>query len=210
MALVIFDYDGVLADTLDDLIVFGQEAVDRLGVKHRVSKEDLNGLESTSFVTFGLACEVPEQQVDEFVRVCVGLIAQKGEPSDIFPGMRDVVRQLSAAHKIAVVTTNTAQIVSAFLAKHGLDDVVDAAYTLDLPGTKAQKIARARDELLGKDSRAPVYMIGDALSDVRAAREAGAISVAVLWGHQSLEVLQRANPDHVANTPQELIGIIGP
>ena len=42
MALVIFDYDGVLADTLDDLIRFGQEACNQLGVNHVVTKEDLS------------------------------------------------------------------------------------------------------------------------------------------------------------------------
>ena len=41
MALIIFDYDGVLADTLDDLIRFGQEACNQLGVNHVVTKDRL-------------------------------------------------------------------------------------------------------------------------------------------------------------------------
>ena len=45
MALIIFDFDGVLADTLGDLIQFGQEVCDELGVKHVVKKEDLSNLE---------------------------------------------------------------------------------------------------------------------------------------------------------------------
>ena len=51
-------------------------------------------------------------------------------------------------------------------------------------------------------------MIGDALSDVRAAKEARVTSIAVTWGHQSLETLQRGEPDYVINSPQELIGLI--
>ena len=69
MALIIFDYDGVLADTLDDLLQFGQEACDRLGVNHLVTKEDLSNLEVMSFTTYGRACEVPENLVNEFARI---------------------------------------------------------------------------------------------------------------------------------------------
>jgi phosphoglycolate phosphatase-like HAD superfamily hydrolase len=44
MALIIFDFDGVLADTLNDLIQFGQEVCDELGIKHVVKKEGVTTL----------------------------------------------------------------------------------------------------------------------------------------------------------------------
>ena len=52
MALIIFDYDGVLADTFDDLLRFGQEACNKLGVKHLVTKNDIHDLEEMSFASF--------------------------------------------------------------------------------------------------------------------------------------------------------------
>ena len=51
-------------------------------------------------------------------------------------------------------------------------------------------------------------MVGDSLSDIRAAKEASVTSIAVTWGHQSLEHLLRGNPDHVVRFPQELIEVI--
>jgi len=71
VALIIFDFDGVLADTLDDLIHFGQEACNTLRVKYVVKKDDLSNLEVMSFATYGRACEVPEYLVDEFVQICL-------------------------------------------------------------------------------------------------------------------------------------------
>lgn len=206
MALVIFDYDGVLADTLDDLIRFGQEACNQLGVKHVVAKEDLSNLEVMSFATFGRACEVPEHLIDEFVKISLNLFAEKESPPAIFDGLRDVIQHLSSNHKIAIVTTNSSQNVHAFLTQHGLDSLVHAVYGVDTPGSKAQKIALARERFV-KNGEA-VFMIGDALSDVRAAKEAGVNSIAVTWGHQSLETLQRGEPDFVVNNPRELIGAI--
>lgn len=204
MALVIFDYDGVLADTLDDLIRFGQEACNQLGVKHVVAKEDLSNLEVMSFATFGRACEVPEHLIDEFVKISLNLFAEKESPPAIFDGLRDVIQHLSSNHKIAIVTTNSSQNVHAFLTKHGLANLVHAIYGVDTPGSKAQKIALARERFMEES----IFMIGDALSDVRAAKEAGVISIVVTWGHQSLETLLRGEPDYVVNNPRELIGAI--
>ena len=206
MALVIFDYDGVLADTLDDLIHFGQEACNQLGVKHTVTKDDLSNLEIMSFATYGRACEVPEHLVDEFVKISLDLFAKKASPPAIFDGVSEVIQHFSASHKLAIVTTNSSQNVHAFLAQHGLDSLIHAVYGVDTPGSKAHKIALARERFVRNEEA--IFMIGDALSDIRAAKEAGVTSIAVTWGHQSLETLLRGEPDHVVNNPHELIEVI--
>lgn len=203
MALVIFDYDGVLADTLDDLIRFGQKACNQLGVKHVVTKDDISNLEVMSFATYGRACEVPEHLIDEFVKISLNLFAEKESPPAIFDGLSEVIKYLSAKHKIAIVTTNSSQNVHAFLTQHGLGSLVHAVYGVDTPGSKAQKISIARERFV--ENGEAVFMIGDALSDVRAAKEAGVTSIAVTWGHQSLETLLRGKPDNVVNLPYELI-----
>jgi phosphoglycolate phosphatase len=206
MALIIFDYDGVLADTLEDLIQFGQEACNQLGINHVVTKDDLSNLEVMSFATFGRACEVPDPLIDEFVKISLNLFAEKESPPGIFAGLDEVIRRFSVNHKIAVVTTNSSQNVHAFLTHHGLDGCIHAIYGVDAPGSKAQKISLARERFVKNDEA--VFMIGDSLSDVRAAKEAGVTSIAVTWGHQSLEALMKGKPEYVVNSPHELIEII--
>ena len=208
MALIIFDYDGVLADTLDDLIQVGQNACDKLGVKHSVTQADISNLEIMSFSFYGRKCEVPEQLVDEFVKICLSAFAEKKSPPAIFAGLKEVIRDFSARHTIAIVTTNSSQNVHAFLAQHGLDGFVHAVYGIDSPGSKAQKISLARNQLPENRKRESVFMVGDSLSDILAAKEASVTSVAVTWGHQSLETLLRGNPDYVVDSPNELIKIV--
>lgn len=208
MALIIFDYDGVLADTLEDLLQFGQEACNQLGVRHVVTKDDLNNLEVMSFATYGRACEVPEHLINEFVKICLNFFAEKKSPPAIFTGLSDVVRYLSVSHRIAIVTTNSSQNVNAFLVKHGLDGLIHAIYGVDSPGSKAQKIAMARNRLLKSGKQESVFMVGDSLSDVLAAKEVSVTSIAVTWGHQSLENLLRAKPDYIVRSPQNLIEVI--
>jgi phosphoglycolate phosphatase len=203
--LILFDFDGVLADTLHDLLQFGQEACDELGIQHTVVQADVSELEVMSFATFGRACEVPEALVNDFVRLCLDKIAAKEFPPSIFVGLADVIRKLSARHVLGIVTTNSSQNVKAFLARHGLDDCFRVIHGVDTPGSKVEKISRSKEQFAAENEA--VFMIGDAASDIKSAREAGVRSVAVSWGHQSLQRLGRENPDFVVHSPEELFDL---
>src|SRR6266542_2518878 len=109
MALILFDFDGVLADTLSDLLQFGQEACDELGVKHVATTDDLDSLEVMSFATYGRQLEVPEYLVNEFVRRCLAKFGEKKSPPNIFKGLGEVVRRLSASHTIGIITGNSSE-----------------------------------------------------------------------------------------------------
>ena len=205
MSLILFDFDGVLADTLGDLLQFGQEVCDELGVKHTATQDDLNSLEVMSFATYGIQLEVPVHLVDEFVRRCLERFAEKKSPPAIFHGLAEVVRKLALKNDLAVVTGNSTQNVNAFLAEHGIVDCIRAVYGVDQPGSKVQKISLAREQFSTGMKRDSVFMVGDSLSDIRAAKEASIQSVAVAWGHQSLSRLMSGEPDHVVHSPQELL-----
>ena len=205
MALILFDFDGVLADTLADMLRFAQEVCDELGVEHRVVQTDLSELEVMSFATFGRACGMPENLVDEFVRRCTGKFAQKPAPPAIFNGLGQVLRKLAESHVLAVVSGNTESNVRTFLKEHGLEGCFRALYGVDLPGSKAEKILMAMSQFAAEAGT--VFMVGDSLSDIQAARAAGVKSIAVGWGHQSLGRLAGAGPDAIARLPEELIEI---
>jgi phosphoglycolate phosphatase len=205
MSLILFDFDGVLADTLADMLRFAQEVCEELGVKHPVVQTDLSELEVMSFTTFGRACEVPEHLVDEFVRRCMGKFAEKKTPPALFNGLGEVMVKLAESHTLAVVTGNTGGNVRAFLEEHGLEGCVRAVYGVDMPGSKVDKILMAKSQFAAEGEE--VFMIGDSVSDIRAAREVGVRSIAVSWGHQSMERLLEAEPDHVVYRPEEIIAL---
>jgi phosphoglycolate phosphatase len=205
MSLILFDFDGVLADTLTDMLRFAQEVCDELGVKHKVVQPDLSELEVMSFATLGRACETPEDLVDEFVRKCTGKFAEKESPPAIFDGLGEVVRKLAESHLLAVVSGNTEGNIRAFLEEHGLEGCVRAVYGMEMPGSKVEKILMAKSQFAAEGEA--VFMVGDSLSDVRAARDAGVKSIAVIWGHQSVGRLVKGVPDHVVRIPGELIEI---
>lgn len=206
MRLLIFDYDGVLADTLADMLQFAQETCDELGVMHTVLPSDLRELEVMSFTTFGRACGVPEELTGEFARRCTRKFAEKITPPAIFDGLSEVIGRLAENNILVIVSGNTTGNVNAFLFHHGLLDCFRMVYGVDMPGSKPHKIEMAKQRFgTGNET---VYFVGDSLSDLRAARETGVKSVAVSWGHQSLDALARGKPDAIAHSPAELYAIL--
>ncbi len=51
------------------------------------------------------------------------------------------------------------------------------------------------------------YLIGDSLVDIQTARNAGTKSVAVAWGFQNRDVLEAAHPDFLVSNPLEIASL---
>ena len=202
MSLIIFDFDGVLADSLSDMLLFAQETCNELGIDHTVTQADLGNLEIMSFATFGIACGVPVELTGEFVHRCTNKFKEKKTPQAIFDGLPDVIRKLSEENILSVVTGNTTENVSSFLSHHGLLDFFHSIHGVDNPGNKVEKIKKIKDHF--DKGNELIFFIGDSLSDIHAAREANVISIAVSWGHQALEMLVRGKPDVIIHKPAEI------
>lgn len=200
---IIFDFDGVLADTLADLLGFSEIVCARLGFPCRPTPHDLEALERMSFHDLGRQLGVPETHLETYVQDCYDLFIHRPEPSPTFPGMVDAVKSCARHARLGIVTGNVTPAVQEFLRRHGMQDCFEAILGVDLPGSRVEKINRMAARLGGLPG-SRIFVVGDAVSDIRAAREAGVQSVAVGWGHQSLQKLATLQPDLIAKTPQDL------
>jgi phosphoglycolate phosphatase len=205
MALIIFDFDGVLADTLDDMLNFAQAVCVELGYDRIPTPADLAALETMSFVEFGKQLGIPPHLAGEFASRCLQRFIEKPYPPKIFAGIEQVIEQLSARHTLAIVTGNTTRAVENFLSENDIRQFVSVIFAVDQPGSKVEKILKAKSQLATETDA--VYYVGDAVSDIHAARQAAVKSVAVSWGHQSLGKLIKAQPDHIVHVPQEIIAL---
>jgi phosphoglycolate phosphatase len=202
----LFDYDGVLADTLPDMLRFAGEVCAEMGNPRTPTPADLDALETMSFVNYGLQLGFPSDQAAEFARRAMARFEARADPPPIFPGMEEVVRGAAARGQVGIVTGSPAKAVSRFLQQHHLSDSVGALVSVEDPGTRAEKIRRALEQLGRQPAEA--CLIGDAVSDVRACREVGVRSIAVAWGHQSATRLTAAGADLLAGTPKELAELL--
>ena len=203
--LIIFDYDGVLVDSLPaNLQTVGNICSD-LGYPVAPTPEYCRDVECISFERWADYIDMAERHRSEFVeRVHVELKAI-ASTLPVFEGMPAVLKQLHDNHLLGVITANTTEAATSFLLKHGIISCFNDILGVDLPGSKADKIRVLLQKHRIDESR--TYYVGDAGTDVSQGKAAGVQTIAVTWGYQGRERLLREVPDFVVDTPSDLLNL---
>lgn len=201
--ILIFDFDGVLADSLAPMLSYAGQVCLELGYPCTPTQKDLEILDRMEFSEYGRQLGIPREKIETFVTRNVELFSRRVEPLAIIPGMKSVIRELSQIAILVVITGNSCKVVGKFLDTYGLNKEFQTVLGAEDDGSRVEKILKVK--LLKGGSNGEVYMIGDAVSDIRAAREAGINSIAIGWGHQSKEKLLTENPDFLVDQPEYLL-----
>ncbi len=159
MAIILFDFDGVLADTLEDTLNFAREACAQIGFECNPTPADLEELEIMSVPDYGRQLEVPPEQLNEFVDRYLQMFTQKPNPPKIFPGMERVITEAAQRNILAIITGNTTPTVQAFLKEHEVGNYVRLVIGVEQKDTRPEKIRIALRELGHR--KEPAYMVGD-------------------------------------------------
>ncbi|MGZ6346727.1 MAG: HAD family hydrolase [Anaerolineales bacterium] len=203
--LIAFDYDGVLADSLDHNLLVAEQACRHLGLSLFPTQKDIEQLENMSFKDIGRQIKVPENQIKDFTDFIFDRLEREPNTLSIFEGIAELLLQLSKQHTLVVVTTNTQKVVERFLNKHGLEKCFARIMGDEWQGSKHEKIIQAAQQF--NFEKHSVYLAGDTISDIREARLAGINSIAVSWGYQSRSKLLEESPNFFADTPQDILDI---
>jgi phosphoglycolate phosphatase-like HAD superfamily hydrolase len=102
-----------------------------------------------------------------------------------------------------IITGNSCRVVEKFLDAYQMGQVFETILCAEDPGSRLEKMRAVKNQF--QPTNGEIFMIGDAVSDIRAAREAGVISIAVTWGHQSKSRLSEAGPDVLIDQPSRLL-----
>jgi phosphoglycolate phosphatase len=155
------------------------------------------------FTEFGLQLGIPKDKVEAFASRSLELFSSQADQLEITPGLDPVIRKLSQSANLSIVTGNSCRVVDKFLKANNLKGDFKTILCAEDSGSRVEKILK----ILSQDGRsnAEGFLIGDAVSDIRSAREAGIKSIAVSWGHQSRAKLAAQNPDFIIDHPDELL-----
>lgn len=210
--LAIFDLDGTLLDTLEDLAVSLNHALACHGLPLRTVDEVRsfvgNGIRMLieRAVPAGSTAADVEQVLQEFRAYYTRHSADQSRPyAGILP-MLETLRKRGIA--VAVVSNKSEDAVKA-LCRQYFGDRVDLALG-DLPGRPRKPAPDAVLELLQRYQVQPadaVY-IGDSEVDVQTARNAGLDGLAVSWGFRSRETLVQAGASRILSEPALLVNAI--
>jgi len=203
--IVIFDFDGVLTDTMPEMLRFSDQVCAELGIPRQTTPADIHGLPRMGFDHLARRLGIPEELVPQYVHKILARFDENPITYSLFEGMREVILDLANDSVLAIVSGNLQRVIRRFLEKYQMAQCFWQIAGIDQPGNKAEKIQAIRQAV---SPSFPTIMIGDAVSDIQAAREAGALSIAVSWGHQDRNKLLEAQPDFIADHPQDIIKII--
>ncbi len=204
--VIIFDFDGVIADSLSPMLNYAGQVCQELGYPCNPTRRDLEILEKMEFSEFGRQLGVPEAMIDIFVNRNFELFSKREEPLAIKSGIKPVIEKLSNRAFLGLVTGNSCKVVKKFQDAYGLNNTFQVILGAEDDGGRVAKILKVIS--LSGGSGIEAYMVGDAVSDIRAARQAGIRSIAVSWGHQTMDKLIEEKPDFLVYQPEDLLALL--
>ncbi|MCP4117921.1 MAG: HAD hydrolase-like protein [Desulfobacteraceae bacterium] len=201
--LLNFDYDGVIVDSLGNLLDLTIKARELVGVGKTPTRNDFATLEDMTYEELARVIEIPEDKIPRFIETVRDLERRPPAPTFLFPDISNVFEQLARDHEIVVITASTTETVTQILEENGLSRTVAKVMGGELGLSKAKRIAMAQNDF--DSAPGDTAMIGDAVSDIRQGKLARVKTVAVTWGFQSRDLLIAERPDLLADTPMDLL-----
>lgn len=208
--LVIFDLDGTLIDSSQDLAIsmnatrahFGLPPIEPAVIYSYVG----NG--AAVLVERAMGADLPPAAIGDALRFFLDFYrAHALEHTKLYSGVRELVQELSArGHRLAVLTNKPVAISIDIVRALALGDYFMRVYGGN--SFAAKKPDPSGVFALMQEADAPAnatWLVGDSSVDVKTARNAGVRSCGVAWGFQP-ETFELEPPDVLIRQPQELLG----
>ena len=207
---VLFDLDGTLLDTLGDLHLGVNVALENHGYPRRTLEEirTFVGNGARELMRLALPEGVAEEELEtilaeylEWYRVnfCVKAAPYAGVKAVVDALVQKGVKVAIVSNKPDATTKKLGEMFFLGLPAFGQRD--------DVPKKPAPEMVWKALETLGADAESAVY-VGDSEVDVQTARNAGLPLVAVSWGFRTVAQLQDAGAAEIVHTAQELLAAL--
>lgn len=203
--VVIFDFDGTIANTLDSIIDIMNNLSDEFGFRkiHDEDVESLRGKRPREILKhLGISLFKLPFVIRKTRREINSHIALLTPSVDLLPVLK-LLKENGCP--VGIVTTNIEENVKKFLHANDLDQF-DFFYTAKKVFGKDRILSKIIKDM--KLEKSKVYFIGDEVRDIEAGKKAGIKTIAVSWGYNNKDALAKEHPDYLIDSPLELENIV--
>lgn len=194
-SIILFDFDGTIADTISAGLEIINSHADKFGYKK------LEGDINTHLSAFQLVklAEIKFWKLPYLIYQLKEKLSEKSDEIQLFSEAKTLIKKMKEAGlELGILTSNSEKTVTAFLKRYQLDSYFSFIKTNVPIFGKKKALAKAKKALNKK-----IIYIGDEIRDIEACRKNDIPIVSISWGLNSYESLEAHNPGFVAKNASE-------
>lgn len=200
MALILWDYDGVLVNTIEIEDKYFTAACREVGIEQIHTCEDLIKLSQGNFYEECIKLGIDIEKMEAAIHIFEKRIKELNCQIPIFQGVPEIMVDTARWFPSYIITSNTETLVAEKLKKEhilGIREILG----YEFEKSKVKKIEYVKALYPGEK----IYFIGDTSGDILEAKASGVdVTIGVSWGWHTVEVLSQANPDYIFNEVSQL------
>ena len=204
---ILFDLDGTLLNTLEDLLDATNAALRHFGCPERTLEElrSFVGNGARNQIRLSLPGRADDPELDAVLEWYKAYYADhcriKTAP---YPGIGEALAALKGKYPIAIVSNKPDVAVKPLCAEH-FPGIYALGETADCPRKPAPDMVYKAMQAIGVEK---CIYVGDSEVDIRTAKNAGVPCLSVLWGFRDRDVLEGEGGTHFCAEPAEMAGML--
>ena len=199
MALIMFDYDGVIVDSLEVFTSRFTQACRENGFNEVNASEDVLGLFDGNVYETMMSRGLDESTIDNILKRYELLQGEQLADLELFNGIKEALERISEEHQVYVITSNLSSATMRILHQNGIE-CFKGVIGAEKEKSKIKKI----QNIMALHPGIPAYYVGDTKGDMIEGKNAGTQTIGVTWGWHTSSKLKEGFPDYLFNTPEEL------
>ena len=204
MTAILFDLDGTLLNTLDDLADAVNTALSHFGCPERTREEvrQFVGNGAERLIRLALPGNADDPAVSDVLAYFKDYYAAHAQvKTRPYDGVLEALTEVQREFPVAIVSNKPDGAVK-LLCKQYFGEIYALGESSACPRKPAPDMVHKAMEAIGADH---CIYVGDSEVDVLTAKHAGVPCLSVLWGFRDKEILLEAGADHFCQNPADLL-----
>jgi phosphoglycolate phosphatase-like HAD superfamily hydrolase len=204
--VIIFDFDGTIADTLDTLVTITNRLAVEFGHK-QTAPEELAQLRNLSSREIVMQSGISIFKLPFLLKKIKENLHDEIQHLNPITGIKEALMQLKhEGNQLGILTSNSEENVRAFLKNQDMEELFSFVYSETTLFSKHKLIRKfMKRNFLSPEE---IVYVGDETRDIESAKKINIKAIAVSWGFNSEEVLAKHKPDFLIQKPSELINVM--
>lgn len=197
---IIFDFDGVLADSFDPLYALNFDAMRHVG--HSFTRQNYRDLFIDN-VHKNLRGMIPDhKKFKQFSKYKEERFPHYYKQVELFNFSKFLVRQLSRRSYLGIVSSTKKNFIEELLSREKLISFFAVVAGSDAVSKKEELIQTCEE--MGSDA-SKTYFVTDTVGDLQLGKKLSFRTIAVTWGFHAPSLLKKAHPEAILEDPEELL-----